>query len=91
MGTFGYPIDIGDPQARRFETVEALVDTDASYTVVPTSLLRRLGVEPVERWPFRFADERQIEYEIGQTQVRIDDRLRFTIVVFGDDAADPLL
>jgi len=91
MGTFRYPIEIGDPQGERYERVEALVDTGASYTVLPASLLRRFGVEPLERWPFRLADGRQVEYEVGQTQVRIDGRSRFTIVVFGEEGVEPLL
>jgi clan AA aspartic protease len=91
MGTFSYPIEIGDPEGERFEPLEALVDTGASYTVVPARHLRNLGITSNERWPFRLADERVVEYDIAQTQVRIDGRLRFTIVIFGDDAAEPLL
>ncbi len=55
MGTFTYTIDIGDPQGQRFERVEALVDTGASYTTLPASLLQRLGVRPFTKGRFRLA------------------------------------
>ena len=35
MGTFRVTIEIGDPAGRHYETVEALVDTGATYTTVP--------------------------------------------------------
>lgn len=91
MGTFRVAIEIGDPQGQRWERIEALVDTGASYTAVPASLLRRLGVEPQERRPFRLADERLVEYEVSQTQVRLDGRARYTLVVFGREGSEPLL
>ena len=85
MGTFHVSIAIGDPQGQRWERVEALVDTGASYTTLPASLLRRLGVRPTERRRFRLADERTTDRDIGTTQVRIDGRTYPTIVVFGLD------
>jgi len=91
MGTFRYPLGVGDPEATRFETVEALVDTGASYTMVPAPLLRRLGVTAHDRVVFFLADGRQIERDVGQTWVRIDGRSVITLVVFGDEGSDPLL
>ena len=37
MGTFSVEIEIGDAAGERWETVEALVDTGASYTWLPRS------------------------------------------------------
>ena len=37
---FHAPIEIGDPRGERYEEVEALIDTGATYTVVPASRLR---------------------------------------------------
>ena len=36
MGTFREPIEVGDQAQERLEWLEALVDTGATYTVVPT-------------------------------------------------------
>lgn len=88
MGTFSYTIEVGDPQGQRFETIDALVDTGASYTTLPRSLLHRLGVRPFTRRQFRVADERMVEYEIGQTWIRLNGEAMTRLVVFseGDQA-----
>ncbi len=91
MGTFRVPVEIGDPAGQRWEAVEALVDTGASYTVVPSALLSRLGVRPARRWPFELADGREIERDIGYTMVRINGESGPTIVVFGPEGAEALL
>lgn len=82
MGTFHYPIEVGDPQGQRWERLDALVDTGATYTTLPASLLRRLGVQAIERTTFTLADERTVERDLGIALVRIDGRLRPTVVVF---------
>jgi len=91
MGTFKVKLEIGDPQGRRWETVEALVDTGASFSMVPRPLLERLGVTAQEKVPFQLADGRSIQCDVAQTQVRIDGRVRTTLVVFGEAGTDPLL
>ena len=84
MGVFRVPVEIGDPQGERFERVEALVDTCATYTMMPASLLRRLGVEPQTTAPFELADGRLRDFDIGQTQVKVGAQEVTTLVVFGD-------
>jgi len=91
MGTFKVTLDIGDPDGRRWETVEALVDTGASHTLVPSSILRRLGVAPDEQWPFELADGRTVQCDVAEAFVKIDGRQRHTVVIFGQDDAKPLL
>jgi clan AA aspartic protease len=91
MGTFRARIEIGDPQGQRFVPIEALVDTGASYTTLPTSLLRGLGVSPQERAVFDLADGREAELNVGETSVRIDGRARTVPVVFADEGTEPLL
>lgn len=91
MGTFSCQIEIGDPEARRFETVDALADTGASFTLMPTSLLQRLGVEPHTKETFVLADGRQVEKDVGRTWVRVGGRTEITLVIFGDEGTRPLL
>jgi clan AA aspartic protease len=90
-GTFTVRLEIGDPQGRHWETVDALVDTGASFSVFPRSVLERLAVTPQEQAPFQLADGRSIQCDVAQTQVKIDGRTRITVVVFGDPGADALL
>jgi len=91
VGTFRVRIEIGDPGAERFETVEALVDTGATYTTISAALLDRLGVVPHARDTFLLADGRRVERDIGRTWVRVDGRVELTLVVFGDPDTPPLL
>jgi clan AA aspartic protease len=91
MGSFRVSVDVGDPGGERFQAVEALVDTGASYTWLPGSLLESLGVQPEEQRPFVLADGRRVEYGIATALVRMDGRVKPTQVVFGDEGTEPLL
>ena len=84
MGTFRVQIEVGGREQERFEPVEVLVDTGATYTVLPRELLRGLGVVPHARAPFVIADGREIELEIGWARVRVDGHEELSLVVFGD-------
>ncbi len=91
MGTFRVTIEVGDPGGQRFETVEALVDTGATYTTISAPPLERLGVVPHARDTFLLADGRRVERDIGRTWVRVDGRVELTLVVFGDPDTPSLL
>lgn len=91
MGTFHVRIEIGDPAGQRYEMVDALVDTGATYTTVPAPLLQGLGVVPHARDTFILADGRQVDRDIGRTWVRVDGRVELTLVVFGEPETRPLL
>jgi len=91
MSTFRHPVEISAGLEGPFEAVDALVDSGATYTLLPGSVLRRLGVQPVDRQRFIVADGRQIERDLGEAIVRIGSRTRSTVVIFGDEGADALL
>ena len=86
MGTFRVRILVGDSEHRRFEPVEALVDTGATYTVLPRRLLEDLHVVPHRLADFRLADGRRVEQSIGRAWIRLGQQEEFSLVVFGDDA-----
>ena len=69
----------------------ALVDTGASYTSVPATLLQRLGVPVRDQVTFILADGRQILRDVGRTWIRIDGKSEITLVVFGDEDSTALL
>ena len=91
MGTFFQTIEIAATPEGPFESVEALVDTGATYTYIPVPIMERLGISSLERQSFMLADGHRKEYEIGQVRVRIDGRERFTVCIFGEPDATPLL
>ena len=91
MDVFQVSIEIGDPRGERYERVDAVVDTGATYTLAPASRLRSLGVDPHAIAPFELADGSIREFDIGQTLVRVDGQEVTTLVVFGDEGVEPLL
>ena len=40
MGVFHVELEIGDPRGQNYHIVEAMVDSGATYTTMPASLLR---------------------------------------------------
>ena len=91
MSIFHYPLEIIGPDAGEFRQVMALVDTGATFTQVPATMLRQLGVQPTETVRFRLANGSTIQRPIGETRVRLEGQTVNTVVVFGDDNADALL
>ena len=91
MGTFTAEVEIGNPSGTRFESVTALVDTGASVTTLPGSILEDLEVVPHTEFTFVLADGREIRRPVGRTWIRIGDRSEITLVVFADDDVEPLL
>ncbi len=91
MGTFRVTVEVGDAQGGRYESVDAMVDTGATYSWVPTDILARLGVKPEFTRQLVTADGRVIERDMAETRVRLDGQERTTMVVFGDEGSIPLL
>ena len=91
MGTFNVTVEIGTPSAGEFTQVEALVDTGATYTVLPGDALVRMDIQAIETVSFELADDRIVEYQVGEARVRLDGSERTTLVVFGPEGSAPLL
>ncbi len=91
MGTFKWPLRISSMDGQQAQDIEATVDTGASFTTLPSSLLRELGIEPTGKRGFLVADGRRVEMEFGQAWATIDGESVVTIVVFGVEDAPPLL
>jgi clan AA aspartic protease len=91
MGVFTQWIELGSPDGSRYEGVEAIVDTGATYTMVPRSMLDRLGVVPHRRTRLKLADGRVEERDVGRTWIRIDGESEVSLVVAGEEGTEPLL
>ena len=91
MGTFHITLAVGDPQGESYVPVEALVDTGATYTMLPASMLQNLGVVPHDRAEFELADGNVAEMDIGRTWVRIDGRSEIVPIIFGEEGTIALL
>ena len=67
------------------------MDTGASYTLVPGSLLEGLGHTPDHNLRFSLADGSITELSVSQVTIRINGDTRVVSCVFGGDDAEPLL
>src|SRR2546425_10894470 len=59
MGTFRVEIEVGDPTGGRFERIDALADTGATYTSLPHPPLDGIRVTPHPRDSFPLAAGRR--------------------------------
>ncbi len=91
MGEFNWPVGVWSVDRERMETVSAMVDTGASYSVFPQSMLERLGIWRLERVGFEQADGSVIEFDVGVAWMTINGRERASSVAFGRDGAEALL
>ncbi len=76
MGTFNWPMEILSADGTLAETVDALVDTGSSYTVLPAAILRRLNISSTDTLDFDLGDGRVISLEVGEARVRVEGRER---------------
>ena len=63
--------------------VTALVDTGAAHSVMPESMLNRLGLTPLEYRPFTLGDGSEVEYGYGMARFGIEGRGFPCPVIFG--------
>lgn len=91
MGMFNVEIGIGHRDREEWKTLDALVDTGASVTAAPASLLRELGVE--RRWTqsFTLTDGATREMEVGEARVRAGGREVTTLILFNHEGSMPVL
>jgi predicted aspartyl protease len=66
-------------------TVRVLVDTGATYTMLPSTLLRGLGIVPSETERVRLGDGRLVEWGLGQAYVRYGRYETPTWILFGEN------
>jgi len=66
--------------------VDLVVDTGATYTVLPSGLLKGLGIKPTRSVKLRLADKRVLERPLGEVGVEIEGyTASATPVVFGEE------
>ena len=70
---------------------EFLVDSGASYTVVPGQILQKLGVKPQREETFVLADGTTIKRKVGSVLYEFQDREAAAPVLFGEKDDSKLL
>ena len=90
MSTFFHPITLRGPSGESV-TLEALVDTGASFTSVPEEVLHQLSVPRTRNARLRLADGRLQVQALGEVAAEIDGESVHTIVVFGPPDSPPAI
>ena len=91
VGTFYVDFVIWNQGRTQSRTLNGLVDTGASYTLIPESILEELGIERAEPRILSFADGSTQELSIGFTVMELDGRVCPVHLVFGLDSKKILL
>ena len=92
MGVTHVTVIVRNP-ARRKKTWEGLflVDTGAVDCLVPSKHLRAVGIKPNGKRTFELADGSEVKLEVGVAEIEFMGDIVGATVIFGDDAAEPIL
>ena len=85
MGTFSVSLTVGNLATGASETVVALVDTGATYSMIPASLLELLGIEPARSRRFRIASGERVEHQTAMAYFETGGYEGEARVVFGPE------
>ena len=91
VGTFYADFTLLSHDRTRSRTLNGLVDTGASYTMVPASILEELGIERFDTRTFSLADGSRRRFSLGWVEMELEGRPGFVYVIFGDEGVKILL
>jgi len=85
-------VEVGNPaNPETTEKIEFLIDSGAIYSVVPTAVLERLGIQPLATQEFRLANGSKIARKKGGAVFRYGERVGAADVIFGEEGDSTLL
>ena len=88
MGTFATTVRVGNPDGGDTLEVEALVDTGASHSMFPASLLDALHISRRSQVDGTLADGSEVSYWRGRALIGIDGREDICPALFGPEGED---
>ena len=91
VGTFYVDFTLWNRDMTDSLTLNGLVDTGASYTQVPASILEELGIERERSRVFTLADGSKQELFIGLVRMGLQGEDASVYVIFGDENGKILL
>lgn len=92
MGTFRVDVAFTNPSAReRARTVPVLVDTGATWTMLPRDIVDELGCSPIATRRVRLANGREESWPITIVAVEIEGQELPTICLIGPPGGPALL
>ena len=92
MGLFKVRVRVFNlAQEQHGKEVELVVDTGATYPVIPRTLADELGIRPMEERTFTLADGSRLSRQMGWAGLSYDGRKMPSLVVLGEMEDIPLL
>ena len=91
VGIFNVSVRVSDQFRERYVDLEAMVDTGSTYAVFPESLLARLGISPHRVEMFELADNRTVEYRVGEARLGLEGKESTVPVVVAPDESTPII
>jgi clan AA aspartic protease len=76
---------INPERPKKSQECEFLVDSGAVYSVVPQSILKRLGIKPTSSQEFILANGEVVKRRVGNAYFEYGDKIRTAPVIFGDE------
>ena len=83
LGTFRVDFTLRNPTSGQSRALNGLVDTGASYTIIPAGVLEELGVTPLRSVRVRYADGSFEELGLGEAQMELEGMTSTVQVLFG--------
>ena len=83
MGTFYVQLGVSDDSGGPTHWIDAKVDTGAGLTVIPDSLLKKIGVAPEDHDRFRLADGTIRNLGVGRAWLHLEGKQKWSKIVFG--------
>ena len=91
VGTFSVDFIIWNHDRTQHRTLNGVVDTGASFTVVPDAILHELEIEPFDTRTFTLADGSKRDMALGLVYMGLAGNVVPVVVVFGPDPEKTLL
>ena len=73
------------------QRLKFIVDSGATYSIVPTAVLRKLGIRPLKRETLQLADGNTIVRQKGGAIFKFRDHIGVSDVIFGEKGDATLL
>ncbi len=92
MGTFSVPVSLASPQhPERRQTLDLLVDTGATWTMLPEEVVTQLGLSTLRQRTVTLANGERVTYPAGQVSIQLNGEEGITFFLAGPPGCLPLL
>ncbi|MBN1672853.1 MAG: aspartyl protease family protein [Kiritimatiellae bacterium] len=89
MGLTRVTVNVG--RGRKAIETDCLVDSGATYTLLPERIWKRLGIEAIDELKFTLADGRVITRRLSEAWVEYGGKGRTVQVIMGEKGDEALL